>query len=1423
MPSAGFLHLTDLHQGLSDQAWMGPSVKHAFFEDLARLHEKAGPWDLVLFTGDLTQRGKREEMDRLTDTLEALWRRLEQLGSRPILVAVPGNHDLVRPARSPLLVSLRHWGDDPDVGRMFWEDGENDLRTLVDEAFRPFTAWLAAWEAKHPIPPDVTWKKGLLPGDASVVLGKEGLMIGVAGLNSAFLQLEGGDYEKRLVLDPRQLNALCGGDPPEWAAGVDVALLLSHHPTAWLAPKAHEAFREHIAPPGRFLAHLFGHMHEPRTFSQREGGAPEERALQGASLFGLETWGDGTQERIHGYSAGRVEIEGAQGTLRIWPRVLVKKSAGHRLMQADPSYVLDPDEAVTFPFTPRVRAGAAEGKGGAGASAASPAEARREVEIQRYREAILAGRLRYVLLWRELGLAEPPELGQFLVFPAVEAIAPVARPDAHSDDEARAPRAPRPPSPPEPVNRVLLDPARPWVFLTGGPGAGKTTLTEWLLLTLATPDESHATSLLPGVVPVRILLRHFAAWQSKAPALAGSFFDYLDAEHDAHCRIRRADLESLAEARRLVWIFDGLDEVVDDEARDRCAGMIAGIKQRYGGRGLVTSRPLGAERAHWQFADLGISGCRMLDFDEDRIKAWVKRWHDLLAQSDAKAATARPARLVEAAKAHTAIRELCQKPLLLTLIAALTRSGDLPERRADLYGGVVLMLADEWEAPKGLEAGSSARFGIALKEKFLRALAWQMLEKFPNGSGNVVSEKDLEDFAASFCEAELSESHLIARRSARHLVGALRERNGILVCHGGDQFGFLHRALLDFLAAEEIAERVRRGQWGVAELGALLAEHIWAPPWRECLVLLVGQLANSHAEIVVQAMQGLIQRSALEEREAVALTMSCILWLTECKYLDKDPLRTFAVRLTELLRCHSLESIDSFAALGENPPVLDFLREIGPRWPGSSVLRTWALEGRTEKSDARYQGTLYALAITTAPVSDRLPLLLQLMAVADDPHGAASAVYEFVRQADLVPNDLDLILSRVEQRGERFLVEAARYPATLRYEPAIDRLLQVMRAGTDSAAKLEAATCLLGLSQHENWPPPWQGEAYALLPTLTEACGGPERMTAEFYLDVALSEERIPLDRVRAWLGSPDPELQEIAAGLLAKRGDAEAIRALERHIRSAQPYSLSTARPRLESVAVTSATAREAIKRILDDQACADIEQVLDLARWWASHVDSEEARQALLKVATESSNEHAAPGRYRLAASRALQAVDPRTSNQALAELAASDSDPDVKLDAATLTKNEQTLRDLAADDDIPSDIRQKAEHLVALIDARRSVLRVGRVRRGIVALAGKRVGVIEETPGGGTRFVYDASWIGRPNARALGPSMPLRHAPYEDTTGLLPFFENLLPEGWLLNITRRKLGAVAGNPFGLLLATGGECVGAVEITPEPEDTGI
>jgi hypothetical protein len=355
MASIRWLHLTDLHQGMEAQRSLMPGVRKQLSDDLKRLSDVAGPWDLVLFTGDLTQTGAASEFDALTVTLERLWEQLASIGSRPVLLAVPGNHDLRRPPPSPMGWALRHWHEEQGVQQEFWRDRDNDFRRQIDTVFSTYTAWWSTWNRAHEPPPDIsmTIRHGALPGDFSASIEKEGLRVGVVGLNSAFFQLTADDYKSKLHVDPRQFHAVCGDDGPAWIETHQYNLLLTHHPPEWLHPESRSLFLSEIAHPEWFDAHLYGHMHEPTAEFRQIAGAPAVRRLQGASLFGLETWGDGRQSRIHGYSAGRIALENGAGRLSVWPRNAIVVQSGYRKLVADQTFDLDRDEAFHSPLQGR--------------------------------------------------------------------------------------------------------------------------------------------------------------------------------------------------------------------------------------------------------------------------------------------------------------------------------------------------------------------------------------------------------------------------------------------------------------------------------------------------------------------------------------------------------------------------------------------------------------------------------------------------------------------------------------------------------------------------------------------------------------------------------------------------------------------------------------------------------------------------------------------------------------------------------------------------------------------------------------------------------------------------------------------------------------------------------------------------------------
>ncbi len=307
-----WLHFSDFHWGIKDQQWLWPGIREILFEDLKKLHDRCGPWDLVLFTGDLTQTGSAEEFNRVNSFLEQLWNQLANLGSKPKLLAVPGNHDLVRPNTiESSLHLLEMW--DSQVQREFWNNAESSYRHVISKAFENYTAW----HQNQPFKPDAL-NLGTLPGDFSVTIYKGSFKLGIVGLNTAFLQLTGNNYQGKLVLHPRQFHSVCGGDGLLWVNQHHTCLLLTHHSPRWLNPESQKLMHAEITAHERFAVHLCGNLHENFPHIPADG-VDTWRIWQGKSFFGMEYF-NGEMKRMHGYTAGRIELEGSQGRLFFWPR-----------------------------------------------------------------------------------------------------------------------------------------------------------------------------------------------------------------------------------------------------------------------------------------------------------------------------------------------------------------------------------------------------------------------------------------------------------------------------------------------------------------------------------------------------------------------------------------------------------------------------------------------------------------------------------------------------------------------------------------------------------------------------------------------------------------------------------------------------------------------------------------------------------------------------------------------------------------------------------------------------------------------------------------------------------------------------------------------------------------------------------------------
>lgn len=80
-------------------------------------------------------------------------------------------------------------------------------------------------------------------------------------------------------------------------------------------------------------------------------------------------------------------------------------------------------------------------------------------------------------------------------------------------------------------------------------------------------------------------------------------------------------------------------------------------------------------------------------------------------------------------------------------------------------------------------------------------------------------------------------------------------------------------------------------------------------------------------------------------------------------------------------------------------------------------------------------------------------------------------------------------------------------------------------------------------------------------------------------------------------------------------------------------------------------------------------------------------------------------------------------------------------------------------------------------------------------------------------GYRFVYDQAYLAQPESRAVSLTLPLREAPYTSNV-LFPFFDGLIPEGWLLDVAVKNWKLNPRDRMGLLLACCKDCIGAVSV---------
>ena len=107
------------------------------------------------------------------------------------------------------------------------------------------------------------------------------------------------------------------------------------------------------------------------------------------------------------------------------------------------------------------------------------------------------------------------------------------------------------------------------------------------------------------------------------------------------------------------------------------------------------------------------------------------------------------------------------------------------------------------------------------------------------------------------------------------------------------------------------------------------------------------------------------------------------------------------------------------------------------------------------------------------------------------------------------------------------------------------------------------------------------------------------------------------------------------------------------------------------------------------------------------------------------------------------------------------------------------------------------------------------MGSFRKAYVYVRNHYAGELNEIDSGYS-FQYDEDYLKMVSSTVVSLTLPFKKEPYLSKS-LFPFFDGLIPEGWLLEVVVRNWKIDHKDRFGLLLVACKDCIGNVSVSEE------
>ncbi|MCC3409667.1 MAG: NACHT domain-containing NTPase [Microcoleus sp. PH2017_10_PVI_O_A] len=362
----------------------------------------------------------------------------------------------------------------------------------------------------------------------------------------------------------------------------------------------------------------------------------------------------------------------------------------------------------------------------------------------------------------------------------------------------------------------------PQLIMLGKPGAGKTTLLQYIAL------HCDEIEFKPKLVPVFISLKTLVENVKHTEEI-----DILGYIYKKYCRsnVFKQELESLLSHGRMLFLLDGLDEVLEEKI-SYVNNLIGDPYTR--NRFIISCRKEFKAYQSKNFARFIF--VKIADFDRTQRDYFIEKWFDevvVIAQQRSVKANDLIKKLDR--PENQRILELTDTPLLLHLICLIFQErGDLPSKRVDLYREAIDLLLKNWN-----QFNERLHIDVLELKTVLRRIA---AITFETGKSSF-EEAEISPIIANFPQT-LSNTEVLS---------------GLIIKKGWRQYAFSHQTFQEYLTAEEFVNSKQ-------PLSQLII-HITEPRWREVFLLVAEMLmpADDLLRSIKQSIDSLLKNQIFQD------------------------------------------------------------------------------------------------------------------------------------------------------------------------------------------------------------------------------------------------------------------------------------------------------------------------------------------------------------------------------------------------------------------------------------------------------------------------------------------------------------------------------------------------------------------------------